>query len=56
VTGVKLNYEIGSRRPGDIEKVFANPAKAKKLLGWQTNLKLEDALKDAWRWQKQLGN
>src|SRR5260370_19817719 len=37
VTGAKLNYEIGPRRPGDIEKVFANPAKAKKLLGWQTN-------------------
>jgi len=54
VTGVKLNYETGPRRPGDIEKVYANPDKAKKLLGWQTNLKLEDALKDAWRWQQKL--
>jgi len=54
VTEVKLNYEVGPRRPGDIEKVYANPAKAKKLLGWQTKLKLEDALKDAWRWQQKL--
>jgi len=54
VTGVKLNYEVGPRRSGDIEKVYANPVKAKKLLGWQTNLKLEDALKDAWRWQQKL--
>src|SRR6478609_8173295 len=54
VTGVKLNYEIGPRRPGDIEKVYANPAKAKKFLGWQTKLKLEDSLKDAWRWQQKL--
>ena len=54
VTGVKLNYEIGPRRPGDIEKVFANPDKAKKILGWQTKLTLEDALKDAWRWQQKL--
>jgi UDP-glucose 4-epimerase len=54
ITGVKLNYEVGPRRPGDIEKVYANPAKAKKLLGWQTKLKLEDALKDAWRWQQKL--
>ncbi len=54
VTGVKINYEIGPRRPGDIEKVYADPAKAKKLLGWQTKLKLEDALNDAWRWQKKL--
>jgi UDP-glucose 4-epimerase len=54
VTGVKLNYEIGPRRPGDIEKVFADPSKAKKLLGWQTQLKPEDGLKDAWRWQQKL--
>jgi UDP-glucose 4-epimerase len=54
-TGVTLNYELGSRRPGDIEKVYANPAKAKQLLGWQTELSLETALADAWRWQQQLG-
>jgi UDP-glucose 4-epimerase len=54
VTGVKLNYEIGPRRPGDIEKVYANPDKAKELLGWQTNMTLDEALKDAWRWQQKL--
>lgn len=54
-TGVKLNYEVGARRPGDIEKVYANPVKAKQLLGWQTELSLETALTDAWRWQQQLG-
>src|SRR5258706_11713296 len=54
VTGVKLNYEVGPRRPGDIEKVYANPDKAKKLLGWQTKLTLDVALKDAWRWQQKL--
>ncbi|HEV8512862.1 MAG TPA: UDP-glucose 4-epimerase GalE [Cyclobacteriaceae bacterium] len=54
ITGVKLNYEVGPRRSGDIEKVYANPDKAKKLLGWQTNLKLETALKDAWRWQQKI--
>jgi len=56
VTGVKLNYEVGPRRPGDIEKVYANPGKAKKILGWQTNLKLETALEDAWRWQQRLAD
>jgi len=54
VTGVPLNYEIGPRRPGDIEKVYADPSKARKLLGWQTALSLEDALRDAWRWQQAL--
>lgn len=54
VTGVKLTYEIGTRRAGDIEKVYANPAKAKKLLNWQTKLSLEDSLRDAWRWEQKL--
>ncbi|GHM99744.1 UDP-glucose 4-epimerase [Cytophagales bacterium WSM2-2] len=54
VTGVKLNYEVGSRRPGDIEKVYGDPSKAKRLLGWQTQLSLADSLTDAWRWEKQL--
>jgi UDP-glucose 4-epimerase len=56
VTGVNVNYEIGPRRPGDVEKVYANPAKARALLGWQTHLKLENALEDAWRWQTKLAN
>ncbi len=54
VTGVKLNYQIGSRRAGDVEKTYANPAKAKKLLGWQTKLSLEESLRDAWRWEQKL--
>jgi len=56
VTGVKLNYEIGPRRAGDVEKVYANPSKAKKLLNWQTKLSLEDSLKDAWRWEQKLAS
>lgn len=56
VTGVKLNYTIGPRRPGDVEKTYANPAKAKKLLGWQTKLSLEDSLRDAWKWEQKLAN
>lgn len=51
-TGIKLKYRIGPRRPGDIEKIYANVDKAKKILKWQTELSLEDALKDAWAWQK----
>jgi UDP-glucose 4-epimerase len=53
-TGVKLNYEIGPRRPGDIEKIFADSSKSKKILGWQSELSMETALADAWRWQQKL--
>lgn len=53
---IKLNYDIGPRRPGDAESIYANCDKAKKQLGWETSLTLEDALRDAWNWQKRLSN
>lgn len=46
-----LNYTIGPRRPGDVEKVFGDVTKSRQLLGWQTELSLEDSLRDAWNWQ-----
>lgn len=54
VTGQKLNYFIGPRRAGDVEKVYAAVDKSKKELGWQTELSLATALEDAWRWQLRL--
>jgi UDP-glucose 4-epimerase len=54
VTGVKVNYTIGQRRPGDIEKVYADPVKCMELLRWKTALTIEDALRDAWNWEKKL--
>lgn len=51
-TGVKIKYRIGPRRYGDIEKIFANVDKANRVLNWHTELSLEDALKNAWEWQK----
>lgn len=54
ITGVSLDCTMGPRRPGDVEKVFGDVSKAKRLLGWKTELTLEDSLKDAWNWQVQL--
>ena len=34
-TGMKVNYIIGKRRPGDIEKAYAETKKAKKIIGWE---------------------
>lgn len=53
-TGVKVNYKIVDRRIGDIVKVWANPEKANKLLGWHAEAKIEDTLRSAWNWQKHL--
>ena len=51
VTGVPVPYEIGPRRPGDIDTCYADPAKAKALLGWEAQKTLEDMCRDSWRWQ-----
>ncbi len=50
-TGVKLNYQIVARRPGDIEKVWGNVDKANKVLGWKADTPLEEVLATAWKWQ-----
>jgi len=53
-TGIPLNYEVGPRRAGDVEKIYADPAKAASILGWRTQLSLEDSLLHAWQWEKQI--
>ncbi|HAS44370.1 MAG TPA: UDP-glucose 4-epimerase GalE [Microscillaceae bacterium] len=54
VNNLKLNYEFGKRRPGDIEQIYASVDKANQQLGWQTKRSLEDGLRDAWNWQQKL--
>ena len=56
VNGVKVPYKIEARRPGDIAECWADPAKAKELLGWTAQKNLEDMCRDAWRWQTQNPN
>lgn len=53
-TGEKLNYKIGSRRAGDVEKIYADASKSLELLNWKTEISLEESLKDAWNWQVNL--
>ena len=43
-TGVKLNYKVVPRRPGDIEKVWGNVDKANKVLGWKAVHTLEEEI------------
>ncbi|QCK13402.1 UDP-glucose 4-epimerase GalE [Mangrovivirga cuniculi] len=54
VNNISLNYKYGERRPGDVEKVYADASTAKKVLGWKAEKSLEEALEDAWNWQKTL--
>ena len=56
VTGEKLNYQIGPRRAGDVEKVYAQVDKSKNVLNWETKYSLQDSMRDSWNWQKKLSN
>jgi UDP-glucose 4-epimerase len=54
VSGVKLNYEIGPRRAGDIVAIYANNDKAVKELGWNCKYGLEEMMLTAWQWEQSL--
>lgn len=53
-TGCKLNYEITTRREGDIEQIWANAEKAEKILGWKASRTLDEMTRSAWKWQQNL--
>jgi UDP-glucose 4-epimerase len=54
VTGLKLNYVIGPRRPGDVIAIYANNDYARKQLGWIPKYSLEDMMSTAWKWEQKL--
>jgi UDP-glucose 4-epimerase len=54
VSGVKLKYKITGRRQGDIVKIWADPSLANSELGWKTFYSLDDSMKTAWEWEKQI--
>ena len=47
-----INYTIGPRRDGDIEKIYANNILVKEKLGLETQETLKQAMKSAWDWEK----
>ncbi len=48
----KLNYEIVSRRAGDIEKIWAETSYANTELGWKAKKSLNETLISAWNWEQ----
>jgi len=54
--GVKLNYKIVDRRPGDVEKIYADTTIANTVLGWKAQTSLYDTLLSAWNWEKRIRN
>ncbi len=51
VSGVKLNYVVGPRRPGDVVAVYANNDRAVKTLGWNIKYDIKVMMDTAWKWE-----
>ena len=54
VNNLKLNYSFKDRRDGDIEKIYSDVIKSKKVLKWESERTLDDMMSSAWKWQKNL--
>lgn len=54
ISGVKLNYEIGPRRSGDVIAIYANNEFAVKSLGWEILYDLNEMMRTAWVWEQKL--
>ncbi len=54
ISGIKLKYRITGRRAGDIEKIWADPSLANRELGWKTKSSLDEAMRTAWEWEKNI--
>lgn len=54
VNQIKIPYQIVERRPGDIASSYANSDKAWNELHFKTELKINDMVKDAWRFERHL--
>ena len=55
-TGKPLPYKIAPRRPGDIDECYADPTKARDVLGWSARFGIDDMCRDSSRWQTQNPN
>ncbi len=51
VSGQKLNYKLGPRRPGDVIAIFANNDLARTALNWNLKYDLDDMMRTAWEWE-----
>jgi UDP-glucose 4-epimerase len=54
--GHEIKYNMGDRRPGDIATCYADPALAKKEMGWVATRTLDEMCADLWCWQQQNPN
>ncbi|HND13756.1 MAG TPA: GDP-mannose 4,6-dehydratase [Pseudomonadales bacterium] len=42
---------MAPRRPGDVASCYADPALAKRELGWEASRDVDAMCRDTWNWQ-----
>ena len=55
-SGRPIPYAIVDRRPGDIASCYADPARARDLLGWTATRDIDRMCADSWNWQSRNPN
>lgn len=56
IANQSLNWKFGPRRPGDVIEIYADASKANRLLNWQAEYSISDAIEHAWNWEKMIKN
>ncbi|MEC8134446.1 MAG: GDP-mannose 4,6-dehydratase, partial [Bacteroidota bacterium] len=54
VNNLSLNYEITSRREGDVAVMYASTELSKQILGWSAKRDLKRMVASAWKWEQNL--
>lgn len=52
ITGRKVDYELGLRRPGDPPSLVADSTKARTTLGWSCRFDFESIVRTAYEWME----
>jgi UDP-glucose 4-epimerase len=51
ISGEKLNYTIGDKRPGDVIAIYSDTTKSEQELGWKPQFSLDKMMDTAWKWE-----
>ena len=50
--GVKLNYRMAPRRPGDVTAIWADPSLANRELGWKAQYGIAEMCSSSWKFER----
>lgn len=51
ITGAPIPTQAAPRRAGDPAAIWADPRRAREVLGWRARFGLDEIIETAWRWQ-----